>query len=95
MYQTLLKALLGAILAAIAAALAVAGLMGAGVLPRSPLLMVFLVLGIGLLIGTAVMALIAARASDGLVLERGPEMSTLIMPAAPRVERPPRLQRVK
>lgn len=93
MNQTLLKALLGAILAGMVAALAVAGLMGVGVLPSSAMLMVFIVLAIGLLIGAAIMVLVTARGHDRMVLERGPEMSTLIMPAAPRVER--RLQRAK
>jgi hypothetical protein len=94
MVHILLKALLAAILAGMASALAVAGLMSAAVLPSNPMLMVFIVLAVAALIGAAVVLLVVARGHNRLVLERGPEMSTLIMPAAPRVERP-QLQRVK
>lgn len=76
--------------------LAAAALVGLGVLPRAPLMMAAIVLGVGLVaLFTVLFALeLLARSREDNLLQGSEDLSTLTFPAAPRVHRPI-LHRVK
>lgn len=73
-----------------------AAMVGAGALPKSPLLMASIVIGVGLVVLLALLLAleVLARSKQDVLQASVEDLSTLTFPAAPRVQRPV-LNRVK